>query len=90
MSATKSLTEDGEIFVDPFNKGQILFTEDCRQKLIQIYQQDIPVLLPEMIEPVTNRQFLLRMLNNLQMIYLNRGDFNRALTFKDCMEILIA
>jgi regulator of sirC expression with transglutaminase-like and TPR domain len=82
--------EDGEIFVDPFNKGEILFAEDCRQKLIQLYQQDIPVLLPEMLEPVTNRQFLLRMLNNLQMIYLNQGDFKRALTFKDCMEILIA
>jgi regulator of sirC expression with transglutaminase-like and TPR domain len=82
--------EDAEMFVDPFNKGEILFAEDCRQKLIQLYQQDIPVLLPEMLEPVTNRQFLLRMLNNLQMIYLNRGDFKRALTFKDCMEILIA
>ncbi len=81
--------EDGEIFVDPFNKGEILFAEDCRQKLSQIYQQDFPILPPEILQPVTNHQFLRRMLNNLQMIYLNRGDFNRALTFKDCMEILI-
>jgi regulator of sirC expression with transglutaminase-like and TPR domain len=80
--------EEAEIFVDPFNKGEILFAEDCRQKLSQIYQQDFPILPPEILQPVTNHQFLRRMLNNLQMIYLNRGDFNRALTFKDCMEIL--
>jgi regulator of sirC expression with transglutaminase-like and TPR domain len=81
--------EDAEIFVDAFNRGETLFVEDCRQKLIQLYQQDIPFLPPEMLQPVTNRQFLARMLNNLQAIYLNQGDFNRALTFKNWYEILI-
>ena len=39
-----------------------------------------------MLQPVTNRQFLFRMLNNLQLIYLNQPDFNRALTIKDWIE----
>jgi regulator of sirC expression with transglutaminase-like and TPR domain len=78
--------EDAEIFVDVFDRGEILFTEDCRQKLIEIYQQNIPFLPPEILEPVTNRQFLLRILNNLQAIYLNQPDFDRALVIKSWIE----
>ena len=77
--------EDAEIFVDVFNQGEILFVEDCRQKLMQIYQQEIPTLPPEILQPVTNRQFLLRMLNNLQSIYLNQPNFERALVIKQWM-----
>ncbi len=80
--------EDAGIFVDPFDRGEVLFVEDCRQKLMQLYQQDIPFLPPEVLQPVTNRQFLLRILNNLQAIYLDRLDFNRALVIKDWAEIL--
>jgi regulator of sirC expression with transglutaminase-like and TPR domain len=74
------------IFVDTFDRGEILFVEDCRQKLMQIYQRDIPFLPPEILQPVTNRQFLLRMLNNLQSIYLNQPDFDRALVIKKWIE----
>jgi regulator of sirC expression with transglutaminase-like and TPR domain len=78
--------EDSEIFIDAFDRGEILFIEDCRQKLMDIYQQDIPVLPPEILQPITNRQFLLRILNNLQSIYLNQPDFDRALVIKDWIE----
>jgi regulator of sirC expression with transglutaminase-like and TPR domain len=75
--------EDVEIFVDPFNQGEIMFMEDCRQKLIDIYQQHIPALPNDLLQPVGKKQFLLRMLNNLQMIYLNQPDFQRALMIKE-------
>ena len=78
--------EDSEIFVDVFDRGEILFTEDCRQKLIDIYQQNIPAIPPELLQPITNRQFLFRMLNNLQSIYLNQPDFERALVIKQWIE----
>jgi regulator of sirC expression with transglutaminase-like and TPR domain len=78
--------EDAEIFVDAFDRGEILFAEDCRQKLMNIYQQDIPVLPSEILQPVTNRQFLLRMLNNLQSIYLNQPNFEKALVIKEWIE----
>jgi regulator of sirC expression with transglutaminase-like and TPR domain len=78
--------EDAGIFVDVFNQGEILFVEDCRQKLMQIYQQDIPFLPPEILQPVTNRQVLLRMLHNLQATYLNQPDFERALVIKKWIE----
>ncbi|MFM2303860.1 MAG: hypothetical protein RLZZ135_1270 [Cyanobacteriota bacterium] len=82
--------KDAGIFVDAFDRGEILFVEDCRQKLIDLHQQDIPFLSPEMLQPITNRQFLFRMLNNLQLIYLNQPDFNRALVIKDWIESIIA
>jgi regulator of sirC expression with transglutaminase-like and TPR domain len=78
--------EGAGIFVDVFNRGEILFVEDCRQKLMQIYQQDIPFVPPEILQPVTNRQILLRILNNLQATYLNRPDFDRASTIKQWID----
>lgn len=81
--------EDCEIFVDAFDRGEILFAEDCRQKLMNIYQQDIPILPPEILQPVTNRQILLRMLNNLQSIYLNKPDFDQALVIRKWIESII-
>jgi regulator of sirC expression with transglutaminase-like and TPR domain len=80
---------DSEIFVDAFDRGEILFAEDCRQKLMNIYQQDIPVLPPEILQPVTNRQILFRMLNNLQSIYLSQPDFDRALVIRKWIESII-
>jgi regulator of sirC expression with transglutaminase-like and TPR domain len=80
--------KDAGIFVDAFNGGEVLFAEDCRQKLIHIYQQDIPFLPPELLQPVTNRQILLRILNNLQANYLNQVDFDRAYTIKQWIEIV--
>ncbi len=78
--------EDSEIFVDAFDRGEILFAEDCRQKLMNIYQRDLPTLPPEILQPVTNRQILFRMLNNLQSIYLNQPDFDKALVIKEWIE----
>jgi regulator of sirC expression with transglutaminase-like and TPR domain len=80
--------EDSEIFIDTFHNGDILFAEDCRQKLMNIYQQEIPVLTPALVPPVTNCQFIARMLNNLQVIYLDRGDLANALVIKDLLNIV--
>lgn len=80
--------EDAGIFVDVFDRGEILFVEDCRQKLMHIYQQDIPFLPPEILQPVSNRQILLRILNNLQANYLNQPDFERALIIKQWVDII--
>ncbi len=80
--------KDAGIFVDAFDRGEILFVEDCRQKLMHLYQQDIPFIPPEVLQPISNHQFLFRMLNNLQSIYLKQPNFDRALVIKDWIEIL--
>jgi regulator of sirC expression with transglutaminase-like and TPR domain len=79
---------NSEIFIDVFHQGEILFAEDCRQKLMGIYQQDIPELSPALVPVVTKRQFIGRMLNNLQVIYLDRGDLEKALVIKDLLHIV--
>jgi regulator of sirC expression with transglutaminase-like and TPR domain len=80
--------EESDIFVDAFNSGEILFAEDCRQKLMQIYQQAIPHLTPELLPPVTKRQIVVRMLNNLLGIYLNSREMERAVAIQSLMEAL--
>jgi regulator of sirC expression with transglutaminase-like and TPR domain len=80
--------EDSEIFIDTFHNGEILFAEDCRQKLMNIYQQEIPHLTPALVPTVTNCQFIARMLNNLQVIYLDRGDLAGATVIKDLLGIV--
>lgn len=71
--------EEMEIFVDAFHQGEILFPQDCQQRLSQLYQQPIE-LEARLLPTVSKRQFLARMLTNLKMIYLNQSDFAKALT----------
>ena len=69
---------DLEIFIDPYNKGEILFPEDCAAKLTQLYGYAIP-LQPEYLEPVSIRRILDRLLTNLKLIYLRRREPDQAL-----------
>ncbi|MBE9003496.1 SirB1 family protein [Fortiea sp. LEGE XX443] len=69
---------DMEIFVDAFNGGEVMFTEDCQEKLTQMFQQPVS-LKPEFLATVSNRQFLARMLTNLKYIYLKQQDLAKTL-----------
>ncbi|MDF5716519.1 MAG: SirB1 family protein [Rhizonema sp. NSF051] len=70
--------EEMDIFVDAFNGGEILFAQDCQEKLNQIYQQPV-TLQPEFLATVTHRQFLARMLTNLKSKYLQRQKLEKTL-----------
>ncbi|VXD22234.1 conserved hypothetical protein [Planktothrix serta PCC 8927] len=70
--------EDVGIYVDAFNQGEILFSEDCTMRLSQIYQQSVE-MKPEFLATVTPHQFLGRMLMNLKVIYFNEGKIEPAL-----------
>jgi regulator of sirC expression with transglutaminase-like and TPR domain len=70
---------DIEIFVDAFNGGEVMFPQDCQERLSQIYQQSV-TLQPEFLAVVSKRQFLARMLTNLKYIYLNRQDLQKTLS----------
>ncbi|MBD2742972.1 SirB1 family protein [Coleofasciculus sp. FACHB-1120] len=70
--------EEVGIFVDAFHRGEILFEQDCRDRLAKIYQQSVQ-LQANFVEPVSSRRFLTRMLTNLKMIYLNRQELQKAL-----------
>lgn len=70
--------EDAGIFVDAFNRGEILFPEDCQARLSRIYGQAVE-LQPAFLAPVSCKQFLGRMLGNLKAIYISQGDALRVL-----------
>jgi regulator of sirC expression with transglutaminase-like and TPR domain len=74
----RPMGEGMEIFVDPFHQGEIMFPEDCQERLQQIYGSPVE-LRPEFLESVDARQLLARMLKNLKVIYLNSGDVQKAL-----------
>jgi regulator of sirC expression with transglutaminase-like and TPR domain len=69
---------DMEIFVDAFNRGEILFAQDCRERLSQIFGRTVE-LRPEFFPSVSPSQFLARMLTNLKIIYLEQGNLEKTL-----------
>jgi len=69
---------DIEIFVDAFNSGEIIFAQDCEERLSQLYQQPV-TLQPEFLAVVSHRQFLARMLTNLKFIYIKQQNLEKTL-----------
>ena len=67
-----------DIFVDPFNRGELLFLNDCQERITLLYGKPLP-MEPEFLAPLTNRQFLARLLSNLKLIYLNSQKLEKAL-----------
>jgi regulator of sirC expression with transglutaminase-like and TPR domain len=74
--------EEMELFVDPFQRGEILFVEDCQQKLNAIYGKSVP-FRSEFLAPVGPHQILARMLTNLKYIYLEQRDLPKSLAAID-------
>lgn len=70
--------EEAGIFVDVFNRGEILFEADCEARLRQVYQQPV-TLESHFLAPVSNKQILARMLTNLKYIYINREELINAI-----------
>ena len=69
---------DGErLILDPFNGGRILGIDELR-RLLKVAEGMDAELLPEHYEPVTNRDILLRLQNNLRMRLFRMGEVRRA------------
>jgi regulator of sirC expression with transglutaminase-like and TPR domain len=67
-----------EILVDPFHAGAILTKAHCQERLDRIFGGRVKVE-PRMLEAVTPKQMLERMLRNLKAIYAKEGDHERTL-----------
>ncbi|MBD2210507.1 SirB1 family protein [Calothrix sp. FACHB-156] len=67
-----------EVFVDAFNGGEVLFAQDCQDRLSQMFQQPVE-LKPEYLATVSHRQLLARILTNLKFIYLKKQDLEKSL-----------
>ncbi len=82
----KYLDDHQEIVIDPFNGGDIKTTDSLRQLLAGLYGNRL-AWNARLLDPVTKRQILRRMLNNLKFIYLKQRDFAKALAALDRMMI---
>jgi regulator of sirC expression with transglutaminase-like and TPR domain len=67
-----------DLLVDPFHQGEILFEHDCKNRLKQMFG-DTAQLEPHHLAPITPTTFLVRMLTNLKLIYLQNRDVPKAL-----------
>jgi regulator of sirC expression with transglutaminase-like and TPR domain len=75
-----------EIVIDPFDGGDIKSLDSLQRLLDGLYGKSV-ALTPELLDPVTKRQILRRMLNNLKFIYIKRRDLVKALAALDRMMI---
>jgi len=70
------------LFVDPFRMGSLLDRDGCRELAALTHGQ--PVELDESdFAAVDERYIILRMLNNLRGIYLNKQQYRKALSVVD-------
>jgi regulator of sirC expression with transglutaminase-like and TPR domain len=76
---TQDTEDDDEIFIDPFNEGRLLSEEDCFRMVLQMYQGRV-VFERRLLDAVTKRQILARMLQNLKGIYARSGDHAKTLS----------
>ncbi|HET7291930.1 MAG TPA: transglutaminase-like domain-containing protein [Vicinamibacteria bacterium] len=77
-------TPEGGMLVDPFHSGVRLSEEDCQKRLDRIYDGKMK-LSPAMLASCGPRSMLARMLRNLKVIYVKRGDLQRAVAAVDLL-----
>jgi regulator of sirC expression with transglutaminase-like and TPR domain len=74
----------GEVIIDAFNRGRVLTQGDCRKRLNEIYHGELE-FKPEFLHPVTRREILTRMLNNLRQIYFTQRNLRKGLVVLDLL-----
>jgi regulator of sirC expression with transglutaminase-like and TPR domain len=79
--------DEGEIVVDPFDKGEVRTTEELQEMLDRLYGGKVR-LQPEFLSRVSNRQIVQRMLANLKAIYIREENFLKAVSVVECLVIL--
>jgi regulator of sirC expression with transglutaminase-like and TPR domain len=77
---------DFDCYIDAYSAGRILDLEDCRALAYQLRQIDI-AKRPEVMEPATNWQIAVRMLQNLRAIYAGRKDYAKLAKVLDWLLI---
>ena len=77
------------LYVDPFEGGLLLSEQDCRERIRRMSHGKMTRLPHHLFEPVTPRQFLVRMLGNLKNIYLHKEDYTKSLLVADHILLLM-
>ena len=73
--------EEG-LFIDAFNRGVLLSEEECVQRMREVSQANI-AWDSRLLDPLSNREYVARLLRNLKGIYWQKRDHRRALAMMD-------
>lgn len=79
--------ENMEVYVDPFNQGNVLFKADCQTIFHQLYGANA-AWNDTYLKPISSKRLLARLLTNLKLIYLNQRDLSHTLTMLDYLLLL--
>lgn len=71
-----------DLLVDPFHGGILLTEKECAERVSQATQSEI-VWDQRYLSPISNRDFITRMVRNLKSAYFNRQDYGRTLRVID-------
>ena len=82
------LSPKGPVYIDPFDEGQLLSEADCANLIRRLAHNSKLKLHTHWFEPLTHKQILSRMLNNLKQIYINAEEFENALVICDLKLLL--
>jgi regulator of sirC expression with transglutaminase-like and TPR domain len=80
----KYLDRKEEHFIDPYNRGQVLTRDDCRNRMVERYGDSLQ-FNDRHLARSTNRQIVWRMLNNLKDIYVKAHAIDKCLSIVDMM-----
>ena len=69
-------------FIDPFQNGVLLTVAECEAKFKQVNHGNL-TWDERYLSPIGGREFVARMLRNLKAIYIQRRDYQRALSTID-------
>jgi regulator of sirC expression with transglutaminase-like and TPR domain len=78
---------EGELIIDPFNRGQLLGTEELKRRLVSAVGDQVR-FDPRLLRAAKPREILVRMLQNLRSVYEGRNDIPRALSAVDRLLLL--
>ncbi len=75
------------LFLDPFHRGRVLSPEDCQDMMAGIFGRPIQ-LTDAHFEPISRRQFIIRLLTNLKGAHAQHKDYSRALAAADRISLV--
>jgi regulator of sirC expression with transglutaminase-like and TPR domain len=83
----KVVLEDGELVVDPFQKGHLLGLDEIKKRLLAAVGDRVP-FDARVLRAARPLEILVRMLQNLRSVYEERDDMPRALSAVDRLLLL--
>jgi len=75
------------LLIDPFQKGIMIDEEECKIKLANIANGEVP-WDANYLKSVGKRQIIARILRNLKSSYMGQGNYNVALEVSDCLLLM--